>query len=94
MTPRGFVLLDNGQQAYREVVEHPSGACVLPFTGNAFILVRQYRIAHQNTLEAPPANSSRRIPMNARERNYARKPVTGKDAWFPGKRVSFGRLLQ
>ncbi|HOC68893.1 MAG: ADP-ribose pyrophosphatase [Candidatus Hydrogenedentes bacterium ADurb.Bin101] len=50
----GCVVLDDGIEAYREVVEHPGGACVLPFTGDAFVLVRQYRIAlAQYVLEAP-----------------------------------------
>lgn len=50
----GNVLLDDGATAYREVVEHPGGACVLPFTGESFVFVRQYRIAlKQYLLEAP-----------------------------------------
>lgn len=50
----GSVLLDDGTRAYREVIEHPGGACVLPFTGDTFIFVRQYRIAlNQYLLEAP-----------------------------------------
>ncbi len=50
----GSVVLDDGVEAYREVVEHPGGACVLPFTGDAFILVRQFRIAlARYVLEAP-----------------------------------------
>ena len=50
----GGVVLDDGVRAYREVVEHPGGACVLPFTGDAFVLVRQYRIAlARYVLEAP-----------------------------------------
>ena len=50
----GSVLLDNGETAYREVVEHPGGVCVLPFTGDGFILLRQFRIAHQQyVIEAP-----------------------------------------
>ncbi len=50
----GEVMLDNGAAAYREVVEHPGGACVLPFTGEAFVFIRQFRIAlGQHLIEAP-----------------------------------------
>lgn len=41
----GGIVLDNGAPAYREVVEHPGGVCVLPFDGERVILVRQFRIA-------------------------------------------------
>lgn len=36
---------DNGATAQREVVEHPGGVAVVPYTGDAVLLVRQYRIA-------------------------------------------------
>jgi len=41
----GTVRLDNGAEARREVVEHPGGVAVVPFTGDSVILVKQYRIA-------------------------------------------------
>ncbi len=50
----GEVELDNGALAHREVVEHPGGVCVVPYTGKGVVLVRQYRIAlKQYLLEAP-----------------------------------------
>ena len=50
----GEVTLDNGRRAYREVVEHDGGVCVVPFTGQSVLLVRQFRIAlNQYILEAP-----------------------------------------
>jgi len=50
----GEVTLDSGAVAVREVVEHPGGACVIPFTGHSVILIRQYRIAlGKSILEAP-----------------------------------------
>lgn len=50
----GMVRLDDGALAYREVVEHPGGVCILPFTGTEFVFVRQYRIAlEMEMLEAP-----------------------------------------
>lgn len=50
----GEVALDDGTKAYREVVEHPGGVCVIPFDGDVVTLVRQYRIAIGDyILEAP-----------------------------------------
>ena len=50
----GPIMLDNGEPAYREVVEHPGGVCVLPFDGTTITLVRQYRIAvGEYVIEAP-----------------------------------------
>jgi ADP-ribose pyrophosphatase len=50
----GTVTLDTGVTALREVVEHPGGVCVIPYTGHSVILVRQFRIAAGDyVLEAP-----------------------------------------
>ncbi|MBI3118946.1 MAG: NUDIX hydrolase [Candidatus Hydrogenedentes bacterium] len=50
----GNVRLDNGALAHREVVEHPGGVCVVPFTGHSVLLVRQYRVAvSEYVLEVP-----------------------------------------
>jgi len=50
----GNAELDDGRLAFREVVEHPGGVCVVPFTGHSVILIRQYRIAlGQYIIEAP-----------------------------------------
>ncbi len=50
----GDVVLDNGRRALREVVEHPGGVCIIPFTGDSVILVRQFRIAVGDyVIEAP-----------------------------------------
>ena len=51
---KGDVVLDDGLKAYREVVEHPGGVCVLPYDGHVVTLVRQFRIAvGEYVLEAP-----------------------------------------
>lgn len=49
------VLLENGTEAYREVVHHPGGACVVPLTSDGCVLmVRQFRYPHHaETLEIP-----------------------------------------
>lgn len=50
----GEVALDDGQRAQREVVEHPGGVCVIPYTGHSVLFVRQFRIAlGRYLLEAP-----------------------------------------
>lgn len=52
---RGTVRLDDGMEAYREVVEHPGGVCILPFTGKEFVFVKQFRIALGKDLVEAPA---------------------------------------
>lgn len=49
------VKLENGMDAYREVVEHSGGVCILPLTDdNQVHVVRQYRYAvHKGLLEIP-----------------------------------------
>lgn len=41
----GQVRLDDGVEAFREVVEHPGGVGVVPCLGESVMLCRQYRIA-------------------------------------------------
>lgn len=56
----GEVTLDDGSPAYREVVEHQGGVCILPFTGTSVVLVRQFRIAMgEYVLEAPAGKVER-----------------------------------
>lgn len=50
----GDVTLDDGSRSSREVVEHPGGVCILPYTGHSVLLVKQFRIAIGDyVLEAP-----------------------------------------
>jgi len=50
----GEVVLEDGTPARREVVEHPGGVCVIPFTGTHVVFVKQYRIAvGEEVLEGP-----------------------------------------
>jgi ADP-ribose pyrophosphatase len=50
----GPVTLSDGQEAIRDIVVHPGGVGVVPYTGTSVILVRQYRIAvAQDVLEIP-----------------------------------------
>ena len=51
---RDEVLLQNGAQAYREVVEHSGGVAILAMTGGNVLLVRQFRYpAGREMLELP-----------------------------------------
>ena len=52
---RDTVALEDGTQAFREVVHHPGGACVVPLTDDGQVLmVRQFRYPHRReTLEVP-----------------------------------------
>lgn len=48
--------LPNGEEAYREVVEHPGGVCVLPLDANGTVYtVRQFRYPFGQVIEELPA---------------------------------------
>lgn len=50
------VELPNGKTAYREVIEHPGGVCVLPLTAeNEILFVRQFRYPYKEELLEIPA---------------------------------------
>ncbi len=49
------VLLPNGKEAFREIVEHSGGACVLCEKDDKIFLVRQYRYAYKSELWEIPA---------------------------------------
>ncbi len=53
---RDTVLLENGEKASREVIEHSGGVCVLPLTDNNEILfVKQFRYPFKSVLLEVPA---------------------------------------
>lgn len=49
------ILLPNGQEAMREIVEHRPGVGVLPVKGDRMILVKQFRIAIRSVILEIPA---------------------------------------
>lgn len=51
----GEVVLEDGTAAQREVIEHPGGVGVIPFTGTSVLFVRQYRIAIGKVILEMPA---------------------------------------
>lgn len=51
---KATVLLENGQEATRDIVEHNGGVGVVAYTGHSVILIRQYRVAvEMDVLELP-----------------------------------------
>ena len=53
---RDVVRLPNGQEAIREVVDHPGGVCVLALDGEGrALLVRQFRYPYERELRELPA---------------------------------------
>lgn len=51
----GEVRLDDGTEAFREVIEHPGAVAVVPLHGDSVVLVRQYRVAVGKELLEVPA---------------------------------------
>ncbi|HOQ33133.1 MAG TPA: NUDIX hydrolase, partial [Candidatus Hydrogenedens sp.] len=50
----GYVSLEDGKTAFREVIEHPGGVCIAVLDKEQVVLVRQFRIAiGKYILEAP-----------------------------------------
>lgn len=53
---RDKVLLENGNTAYREVVRHNGGACIVPVTkDNEILFVKQYRYPFSKVIMELPA---------------------------------------
>lgn len=53
---RDMVSLPNGKEAFREVVDHPGGVCVLALDGeNNVLLVSQFRYPYREVLRELPA---------------------------------------
>lgn len=51
----GEVVLEDGTIARREIIEHPGGVGIIPFTGHSVLFVRQFRIAIGKTILEMPA---------------------------------------
>lgn len=49
------VTLPDGKTAYREIIEHSGGSCVLCEDGDKVLLVRQFRYAYKENLWEVPA---------------------------------------
>ena len=86
----GSIRLDNGAPAYREVIEHPGGACVLPWTGSAFVFVRQYRIALQQYLLEAPAG---KLEQGESPEECARKELHEETGYTADTLIPLGKVF-
>lgn len=87
---RDTVLLSDGTEAFREVVDHSGGVCVLALDDDdRVLLVRQFRYPHERVLREIPAGKLERgeDPFAAAQREL--KEETGAVA---GKWESLGEI--
>ena len=78
---RDVVALPNGREAFREVVDHPGGVCVLALDGeNRALLVSQFRYPYKEVVREVPAGKLERgeDPREAAIREL--KEETGAEA--------------
>lgn len=52
---RNLVILPNNKLAFREIVKHQQGVCVIPVVGDEIIFVKQYRSGAEKVLLELPA---------------------------------------
>ncbi|HET6597634.1 MAG TPA: NUDIX hydrolase [Anaerolineales bacterium] len=66
----GKVLLDNGETAVREYIQHPGGVAIVPVVENNVILIRQFRITIEREVIELPAGllESGEEPMDSASR--------------------------
>jgi ADP-ribose pyrophosphatase len=75
------VLLPNGNEGYREIVEHNGGVCVLPLTSdNKIIFVRQFRCPYQEEILEIPAGKLEKGEDHAEAWKRELKEETGCSA--------------
>ncbi len=80
---RDTVRMENGGEAFREVVHHPGGACVVPLTADKqVIMVRQFRYPYlETTLEIPAGKLEYgEDPMGCAERELSEEAGASADA--------------
>jgi len=83
------VLLPNGKEAGREVVEHPGGVCVCALTSeNEILFVRQFRYPYKEALLEIPAGKLEKgeDPLKCGKRELLEETgAVGKDYAFLGE---------
>ena len=85
----GTVTLDDDTPAYREVIEHPGGVCILPFTGSEFVFVRQYRIALEMYLLEAPAG---KLEVGETPRQCVEKELREETGFVADQIISLGEV--
>ncbi|MDR0405342.1 MAG: NUDIX hydrolase [Clostridiales bacterium] len=85
------VLLPDGSEATREIVEHPGGVAVLPVDGDGIVyLVRQYRTPFDGTtLEAPAG----KLAAGEDPRDCGVRELREETGLTAGSVVSLGHIL-
>ena len=82
------VILPNGKEAKREIVEHRGGVGIVPFDGEYIYMVRQYRYAFKKELLEIPAGKREydEMPIETAKRElYEELGATAKDFIFLGE---------
>lgn len=88
----GHVRLVNGGTAFREIVEHPGGVCVIPYleSEGAFVLIRQFRIAlNRNIIEAPAGKIE---PDDDDPERRGRTELEEETGYRAGRMLSLGHI--
>lgn len=83
----GTVRLDDGVEAFREVVEHPGAVGVLPSFSDSVLLVRQYRIAVGKELLEIPAG---KLEGDETPEHRGRVELEEEAGYRAGKMTSLG----
>lgn len=87
---RGRVQLDDGQQALREVVNHPGGVAVVPVLEDDVVFVRQFRIAvDRDVLEIPAGKLEADDTLEER----AQAELAEEIGFRAGRLVPIGHML-
>ncbi|MDE7245483.1 MAG: NUDIX hydrolase [Oscillospiraceae bacterium] len=87
---RDTVLLPDGNQSFREVVDHPGGVCVLALDGqNRALLVRQFRYPYMQLLRELPAG---KLEYGEDPRQAAIRELREETGAVPGQFDSLGEL--
>lgn len=88
---RDTALLPNGQEAVREVVDHPGGVCVVALDDeNRVLLVRQFRYPYMQLLREIPAG---KLEYGEDPREAAVRELREETGAVPGRYESLGRIL-
>lgn len=87
---RDVIELPNGKEAFREVVDHPGGVCVLALDDEGrVLLVRQFRYPYEKVLTEIPAG---KLEYGEDPEKAALRELREETGAVPGKFRSLGEL--
>lgn len=88
---RDKVLLENGNEAYREVIRHPGGVCVVPFTEDGgVVMVKQFRYPHKSVMLEIPAG---KLEWGEAHEACGRRELLEETGFTAGKFTYAGSLI-